>query len=414
MKPAPVLLSVLLALVVTGPGRAVAADATLTNGAADIGQNRKALAEARAAADDARRRGEKLEADAAAATAAATRTAADAAAVAARIQQAQAQIMADEATIRIITRQQAELRDNLAAREWPLLRLTAALQRLSRRPLALAVLQPGSVSDAAHLRAVLASTMPEVRRHTAALRGQLAAMRGLRQQAVRAQGALAAQKATLGARQNQLVVLEARQRLAASASAGGADRETERADTLAEQARDLCDLVGRLEQAAVLGARLELLPGPLIRPPRPGQSEVVSLPAPAPAPSAPSGYVLPVAGRLVTGFGDVVNGGGMNGAEPSRGLTIAVEPGAQVVAPAAGRVVFAAAYHGFGDIIILDHSGGWTSLVTGLGRLDVRVGDMLVGGAPLGIAAPGMAGGVTLELRHDGQPVNPLEQMRLP
>ena len=77
-------------------------------------------------------------------------------------------------------------------------------------------------------------------------------------------------------------------------------------------------------------------------------------------------------------------------------------------------MVFAAAYHGFGDIIILDHSGGWTSLVTGLGRLDVRVGDMLVGGAPLGIAAPGMAGGVTLELRHDGQPVNPLEQMRLP
>ena len=94
---------------------------------------------------------------------------------------------------------------------------------------------------------------------------------------------------------------------------------------------------------------------------------------------------------------------------------LAAAPGAQVVAPAAGRVAFAGAYRGFGDIVIIDHSGGWTSLVTGLGRLDVRVGDVLVGGAPLGVAGPqGAAKGVTLELRHDGQPVNPLGQMKLP
>ena len=383
----------------------------------DIGQNRKALAQARLAAEDARLRGDRLEAEAVSAAAAADRTAAQAAAVAARIQQAQAQISADEATIQIIARQQADLKESLAAREWPLVRLTAALQRLARRPLALAVLHPGSVIDAAHLRAVLASTMPEVRRRTAALRGQLAAVRTLRQQAVRAQAALRTEQAILGARQSSLVVLEARQRLAANASAGSADRETERATALAEQARDLGDLVGTLEQAAALRDRLALLPGPLIRPPRPGESEVVAMPAVAPGPAAPSGYVLPVAGQLITGFG-ALNGGQTSVGAPSRGLTIAAATGAQVVAPAAGRVAFAGAYRGFGDIVILDHSGGWTSLVTGLGRLDVRVGDVLVGGAPLGIVGPGNAGDgrgqMTLELRHDGQPVNPLEQMRLP
>ena len=118
--------------------------------------------------------------------------------------------------------------------------------------------------------------------------------------------------------------------------------------------------------------------------------------------------MLPVAGVLVIGFGDGVNGG-----PPSRGLTIAAAAGAQVVAPAAGRVAFAGPYRGFGAIVILDHSGGWTSLVTGLGRVDVRVGDVLVGGAPLGIIGTGGAQ-LTLELRHDGQPVNPLAQMRLP
>ena len=40
-------------------------------------------------------------------------------------------------------------------------------------------------------------------------------------------------------------------------------------------------------------------------------------------------------------------------------------------------------------------------------RLDVRVGDQLVAGAPLGIAAPTNPS-VMLELRRGGEPVNPL------
>ena len=122
--------------------------------------------------------------------------------------------------------------------------------------------------------------------------------------------------------------------------------------------------------------------------------------------------LLPVLGRLVAGFGEVDTEPGA-GAGPSRGITIAAQPGAQVVAPAAGRVAFAGAYRGFGDIVILDHAGGWVSVVTGLGNLDARVGDELVGGAPLGVVGPGK-GELSLELRHDGAPVNPLSLMHLP
>jgi len=378
----------------------------------DVGQSRKALAQAQSQADAARRRGEALEGQAAQASAAADATARQAAALAARIQQAQAEIVADETAIRIIASQQAELKDSLAAHEWPLLRLTAALQRLSRRPLALALLHPGSVEDAVHLRAVLESTMPEVRRRTADLRGQLLRARGLQQQAAGAAQALREEQRRLTTRQTALAQLEARQRLAAQSYGGSADRETESANALAEQARDLGDLVGTLEQAATLRDRLALLPGPILRPPRPGQSEVVTAPEPAPQGGAPQGYVLPVLGRLVSGFGEVASGDGASGA-PSRGITIAAQPGAQVVAPAAGRVAFAGAYRGFGDIIILDHAGEWVSVVTGLGNLDARVGDELVGGAPLGVVGPGK-GELSLELRHDGAPVNPLSLMHLP
>ncbi|HEU4650235.1 MAG TPA: metalloendopeptidase, partial [Croceibacterium sp.] len=55
----------------------------------------------------------------------------------------------------------------------------------------------------------------------------------------------------------------------------------------------------------------------------------------------------------------------------------------------------------------LEHANGWTSLVTGLARTDVAVGETLVAGAPLGIAAQADPR-VTLELRSGGEPVNPL------
>jgi murein hydrolase activator len=57
--------------------------------------------------------------------------------------------------------------------------------------------------------------------------------------------------------------------------------------------------------------------------------------------------------------------------------------------------------------VIIDHDGGWTSLITNLGRLDVAVAARVVQGSPLGLAGPGRPI-VTTELRKDGAPVNPL------
>jgi septal ring factor EnvC (AmiA/AmiB activator) len=163
-------------------------------------------------------------------------------------------------------------------------------------------------------------------------------------------------------------------------------------------------LVDTLNQAGNLRDRLAALPGPLIRPPRPDQSSVVADIRPAAAPrGVPAGYQLPVAGRTVTGFGAPLTGGSL-----SQGLSLAPRDGAQVVAPGAGRVAFAGPYRGYGRIVIIEHEGGWTSLVTGLARVDVAVGDTVVGGSPLGIAGPSRPV-VTLELRRNGTPVNPLE-----
>ena len=138
-----------------------------------VEDTQKALAEAQAQGDAARKRAETLEANAASASMQADKTAQEAAAVAARIQQGEAAIAVNEAQIALIERQRIDLRARLAQRQRPVVQLTAALQRLSRRPPVLSLLRPGSLREAVYLRAVLETMLPEVQRRTAGLRAEI-------------------------------------------------------------------------------------------------------------------------------------------------------------------------------------------------------------------------------------------------
>jgi len=402
IRPIAVPLSIALAIVATlGTGAYGARGSSPGGSAGTQAALRAALAEQRRA----EQRGERLEAEAARATVAADRAAREAAALAARVQQAEAGIAAAEARIALANREHADLREELGREQGPLVRLTAGLQQLSRRPVVLSVLRPGSVRDVVYTRAMLASAVPAVEQRTSGLRAQLLRSRQLRMAALRAAQALRQEQATLADRRGELAAIESRERLASRAAEGGAAREAERALALAEEARDLDSLVGELERAGDLRRGLAALPGPVLRPPQPELARSVPRHAPDAVGTSgqpPAPYVLPVAGRTVGGFGAPSASG------PASGLSFAPRPGAQVVAPAAGRVAFAGPYRGYGQIVIIEHRGGWTSLVTGLGRVDVRVGESLVGGAPLGVAEQRRPA-VSLELRRGGEPVNPLQ-----
>lgn len=366
-----------------------------------------ALRSAEAQGREAQLRAEAFERQAASATAAADKTAQESAAIAARVQQAEARIAENEAKVRLIAQQQLALRAELAQRQKPVVELTAALQRLSRRPAVFSLLRPGSLQDAVYLRAVLETMLPEIGRRTAGLRAAIERSKQLQRSAEQASADLRASQVELGQRRQLLATVEARQRLDSRSASGSADREAERALALAEQARDLTSLMGELDKAGRLRAQLAALPGPVLRPAQP-QSNAIAPMAETPAPivSAPASYQLPVAGRLLTGFGN-----GAAGQAESRGLSIAARPGAQAVVPGAGRVAFAGPYQGYGAIVIIEHGGGWTSLVTGLATLNVRVGQTVIAGTPLGQAGPGRPV-LTLELRKDGTPLNPLDFLR--
>lgn len=315
-----------------------------------------------------------------------------------RIQAAEAELSAARGRVAILRQLEAAQRRRLAAQQRPVAELMASLQLLTRRPPLSLFAQPGATLELVHTRAMIEAVLPEIRRRTAGLRVELARSHAIAAAQARAEAAQRASAASLAERRTQLARSEARQRIRAAALASSAGLEGDRSRALGAEASDISDLLGRIEVAGSLRDRLARLPGPQ---PRPGSVASGGDPVGgAPRASGPPAYRLPVVGDVVRGLGELDGDGAR-----SRGLTIAAPPSAQIVAPAAGRIVFAGEFRTYGRIVIIDHGGGWTSLVTNLIAISAEVGDVVAQGAPIGRAGPDRPR-ITVELRRAGQPVD--------
>lgn len=364
-------------------------------------REREQLLTAKRQSADAMTRSAALEAQATAAHDEAERLKKRSAALAARIQSAEADINAGEARVALVSRRLKGQEARLAEQRQPLLELTAALQQLSRQPPVSVLAQPGSLTDMVHARAVIDAAMPVIAQRTAGVRRELAELRAVRQQQGIALQALAASKTELAQRRDALTRLENEGRLRSRELMSSAQLEADRALGLGEKARDIVELMDALETDGAVRGELAQLAGPIPRPRDPTSAVMrTAPPAPAEAELARGVYRLPVVGRIVAGLGEV-NDSGVR----SRGITIAARPGGQVVAPAPGRVSFAGDYRGYGKIVIIDHGGGWISLVTGMIALSAGVGDTLDAGAPIGRAGSDDSR-ITVELRRAGRPVD--------
>ena len=364
-----------------------------------LGDERQALARAKAQSILAEQRAERLESLASQQQDAAAAVRARAAAVATRIQAAEADMSAAEARIALIERMRADQRAALAKRQEPAVRLIAALQTLARRPPALALVQPGSVSDLAHVRAVLAGLVPRLRSQTADLRKEIARGKALRADADRALAALETAQQRLAERRQELLQLAAERQVVADGTKGQALSEQDRAMAMGETARSLIDLRDRVQADGALRDTLAALPGPMLRPVEPSLSQSIPMSvATEDQPAIP--YRLPVTGTLVTGLGEVSSFG-----VRSRGLTLQTRPEAQVVAPSGGQIVYAGKFGGYGNVVIIDHGRGWNSVITSLASLDVRAGESVLQGSPIGRAGQERPT-ITIELRQKNEPVD--------
>jgi septal ring factor EnvC (AmiA/AmiB activator) len=115
----------------------------------------------------------------------------------------------------------------------------------------------------------------------------------------------------------------------------------------------------------------------------------------------------PTGGRLAKRFGTRRGSGGLKW----RGVMIEAAEGGEVHAVSQGRVAFSDWMRGFGLLVIIDHGDGYMSLYGHNQALYKEVGEWVDTGdvlALLGASGGQAESGLYFELRHKGQPINPV------
>jgi murein DD-endopeptidase MepM/ murein hydrolase activator NlpD len=134
-------------------------------------------------------------------------------------------------------------------------------------------------------------------------------------------------------------------------------------------------------------------------------AKVTSQPlAPVAGGDAPA-FAWPVSGRVISDFGSTDNGG------KNDGINIATNMGAAIHASASGTVTYAGdELKNYGNLVLVKHSGGYTTAYAHADRLTVQRGDFVARGQVIGYS--GQTGDVTspqlhFEIRSATTPVNP-------
>jgi len=101
---------------------------------------------------------------------------------------------------------------------------------------------------------------------------------------------------------------------------------------------------------------------------------------------------------------------GSGGSGMHEGIDIKARPGEEIIAAASGSVAFAGRQRGYGNVVIVDHGGGISTLYAHLFYACVRAGESVGAGKRIGRAGKrGSATGVHLhfELRRRGAALDP-------
>ena len=348
-----------------------------------------------------------------------TRSAARRVAAAARLRETEAAVASRAAEVSSLSERRdaaaAGLRDRAAALA-PMLPL---MQRLALFPAETLLAAPGPPEDALRGLGVMRGVVAHLEHEAAALRAEEADLAARSRAVDEALGGLRVLQAQQEAESRALdgQVAEA-QRLRQAAGPAGAEAsrlaaaEAGHADTLRTAMASLEAARARGEaQARDDAARAERQRQDAAAQEARRRQQVLAHPQ-RPALEAQGETALPVAGAVVQAWGARTDAG------PATGMSFRAAPNAHVVAPCGGRVRFAGPFRSYGALLILDCGNGYAFVLAGLERLDVVAGTAVLPGEPVGVmpgwnpTAPGTRPALYVELRRDGQAVDPTPFLR--
>ncbi|MFN3883670.1 MAG: peptidoglycan DD-metalloendopeptidase family protein [Rhodocyclaceae bacterium] len=168
------------------------------------------------------------------------------------------------------------------------------------------------------------------------------------------------------------------------------------------------------ENLARLSGQGGMVTAPAAQAASPSSPSMVAPQASAPKPAAAAtalpasgiGWGWPASGKLLAGFSD-----GSGAKEINRGIDIAGKIGDPVRAAAAGKVIFVGVYPKHGNLVVLLHADGYSSVYAHNSRILVKEGQMVERGDKIAELGDSDADRPKLhfELRHKGKPLDPLK-----
>lgn len=119
----------------------------------------------------------------------------------------------------------------------------------------------------------------------------------------------------------------------------------------------------------------------------------------------------PGQGKLMVRFGTNFNDD-LGTRYDSQGIELAQSPGTPMHAVAEGKVVFAKPFRGFGNLLILDHGGGYYTLYAQASKIVKKVGEVVAAGDTIGVSGFDDSKTIYFEIRQRGTPLDPLQWLK--
>lgn len=283
---------------------------------------------------------------------------------------------------------------SLKARHAQLAVMLAALERIALHPPVALIALPMAPADTVRSALLLRGTVPAVQALGHTLRDDIDALTEISRAVRAARDKIEAERANLVKQRAILAKLTTQKTEVARTARRALHDLQEQAGRLGKEAHDLRDLVARLAKRSAADKRKVARPKPDLPAPDKGSGQL-----------AHAADGLPVRGRIARRFGERNEFG-----QPLRGVVIDTKPDSTVVAPRAGEVVFAGPFRGLGNLLIIEYHAKYHLLLGGLARIDTQVGENVLAGEPVGVMQSAEDQGTSLymELRRNGQPINPL------
>jgi len=320
-------------------------------------------------------------------------------ALARRVQDREYSLLELEERLEILEAREETLQQAVDRRDTQMQQLLMALERLALRPSDAVILQPRTSADAVRSAILLRTAVPEVRKSAMELKNDLAELQIVRISIITEQEKISANAKQLLSEQKRLGRLHAEKGFMQKNLIARSSKSAEQNQFLAQSAKNLRDLLEKLKTARTKPVPPQTAVSPKIR-----IKDSSKSPTEQPSFNKARGSMpYPVAGQLTTPYGNDSDSGNHR-----KGITIATRGGASVLAVYDGVIAFSGPFRGYGELLIIEHSEGYHSLLAGMSRIESTVGQRVFAGEPVGVMEQEGSPSLYVELRRDGEPINPL------